>query len=58
MKIDHHSGEMSQETIIRLPRRYGFLHADGQGRVISLFAQIPFEPLWVAIVHLDHPEMV
>ena len=49
---------MNLEITILMPRRCGFLHADGQGRVIGLFAQIPFEPLWVAIIHLDHPEIV
>ena len=58
-KVDHHNDEMSLETTIRPPRRRGSLHADGQGYVIGLFAQIRFEPLWVVIgIHFDHPGIV
>jgi hypothetical protein len=49
---------MRLETTLCLPRRGGLVYADGQGRVIGLLVHLGFEPLWVAIIHLDHPGVV
>ena len=58
LRIDHHNGEMSPESTFRLPEGFGFLKADGQGRIIGFLVQKFGGPPRVILVNLDHPGLI
>ena len=55
VRVDNHNGAMSLETTFPIHRKYCFLEAHGQGRVVGLLIQRPFEPPRAIVLHLDYP---
>ena len=55
VRVDNHNSAMSLETTFPIHRKYCFLEAHGQGRVVGLLIQRPFEPPRVIVTHLDYP---
>ena len=55
VKVDHHNGVVSLETMFPIPEGYRFLEAHGQGRAIGFLIQRPHESTRAVVIHLDYP---